>query len=201
MYICVLLFYVYKFVFCHKAGLYSKCEKNRKQVSLWLIQIDRAHAELLAAKDVKELSHAGLCSACDWTACCALNTLLHVFAHKRVAVSCEGNEKDQVNNCIALWRLGARVPEEKYCSHGWQSPQPSHEPPHTAPTPITLNKSVENKEGWLHWISQWRNKGEGGVVKKNTANANRRRHATQNAMLTICHVKPTLYGDQRPLTT
>ena len=51
------------------------------------------------------------------------------------------------NNCIALWRLGARAPGEKYRSPGWQSPQPSHEPPHTAPTPVTLNKSVEIRRG------------------------------------------------------
>ena len=60
------------------AGLYSysKYQKNIKQVSLWLIQTDRAHAELLAAKDVKELSHAGLCSAVVPSTHCYMSLLI-----------------------------------------------------------------------------------------------------------------------------
>ena len=47
------------------------------------------------------------------------------------------------NNYMALWRLGAWIHEEKYRSHGWQSLQASHEPPHTAQTAVILNKTVE----------------------------------------------------------
>ena len=57
------------------------------------------------------------------------------------------NDMTQVNNFIASWGLGAWAHEEKYCSYGWQSLQPSHEPPHTAQTPVTLNKSVEIRRG------------------------------------------------------
>ena len=33
-----------------------------------------------------------------------------------------------LENYIALWRLGARAPEEKYRSPGWQSLQPAMSP-------------------------------------------------------------------------
>ena len=57
-----------------------------------------------------------------------------------------------INNCITLWRCN-----KKYCSHGWQSPQPSHEPTHTNQPPIMLNKSVE-EDGYTEGR-------EGGVIK------------------------------------